>query len=195
MGGQFIHEIERGVPAGSRSGGGENARARQADRAGRSREAVGKHAANSCLLQKKKPPVQGAKTERALFGFPHNGLGYPAGAQATGAHADGSHFAAGELMPDTLQIGIEHPFGFDIGMAHIVADLGFLPADFTFSGHGNLPVFRTASEKISVVRRRSDHGVVVPPARAFAPAGARFTIRLEASPALHAPGGRADFST
>ena len=72
-----------------------------------------------------------------LFGVSlDDGLHHGAGAEAAGAHVDGAHGAVGVLMADSLQVGIEATLGLDIGMAHKVAHLSFLAADFTLFTHG-----------------------------------------------------------
>jgi hypothetical protein len=65
----------------------------------------------------------------------YTGLSNRAGTNATGAHGDSMHTAVGRLMTYLLQIRINASFGFDIGMAYTVADLGSFAAYFTLSGH------------------------------------------------------------
>jgi hypothetical protein len=63
------------------------------------------------------------------------GLGNLAGTNAAGAHRDSVYTAVSRLMTYLLQIRINASFGFDIGMADTVADLGSFAAYFTFPGH------------------------------------------------------------
>ena len=58
-----------------------------------------------------------------------------AGTQATSAYAQSAHFAVGKLVTHTLQVGVETPFGLDVGMTHQVTNLRLFPAHITFSAH------------------------------------------------------------
>lgn len=62
-------------------------------------------------------------------------LGYYAGTQAAGANAHLAHCAIGSLVANALQIGFKSAFGFDVGMADQIADLGLFAAEFTFLAH------------------------------------------------------------
>lgn len=76
-----------------------------------------------------------------------NGLGDKPRAQAAGAHRNGTHFAVSELVAHILEIGVENALGFDVGVAHVVADLRFFAAHFTLLGHDILPYTRTVARK------------------------------------------------
>ena len=72
------------------------------------------------------------------LGFTSDGLTHRTGAQATGTYAHGSHLPGRILVPHGLQVWIEAALGFNIGMAHKVANLGLFPAYFTLFRHGTL---------------------------------------------------------
>jgi hypothetical protein len=57
------------------------------------------------------------------------------GANATGADAKPAHLAVSANMTNRLQIGIPQAFRLVIGVTHIIANVGCLPAEFTFPTH------------------------------------------------------------
>ena len=60
------------------------------------------------------------------------------GADATGANADSMHPAVFADMADRLQIGVPQAFRLVVCVAHVIANLGCLPAEFTFPAHDDV---------------------------------------------------------
>ena len=72
-----------------------------------------------------------------------NGLLDLAAADAACAGEDAARCAVDE-RPDGLQIRAKDPSGAVVGVADVVAGRAFLPADFTFPGHGSAPLITQA---------------------------------------------------
>jgi hypothetical protein len=94
----------------------------------------------------------GAEHPEELFlrKLARSGLIHCAGPDAPGAKRNPAHGSVRRLMPDSLKIGKKTALGLDVGMADIVAALGYFTAIFAFLGHEASSVFRYLRTKITI---------------------------------------------